>query len=399
MQSAFDRVIRTLIVSIGIGGSVFTILGVGGIIAQTAILNPVFSIVSIVIFAALPVLMAIVAFQAPVRVLRYLAGFHAIATLALLALWVPSMTQPDALSEANGAQLPWIMNMITLATSEAAIALPFVGGWLYLVAAAAVSGVVRFITFGSPDPLQAIQDAIFIVLISGFMMALIQLTQVAGRQQDLVAKAALDDATAAAARETLDRQRAQYQTFTREDVLATLDAAVHNTTEARSFARQSAMRALQKMDQLSSVVPTAAATPVEQFDTQLRTAALLQGFPYQSLLSSGTTALNVPLEVCDAIVEAMTEAMVNSNKHADHRGGKTVHRSARASRLHGGVQIVVRDDGKGFSVRRLPLDRLGIRLTIFQAMNAVPGGSAKIVSGRGRGTTVTIEWKGNTNEQ
>jgi hypothetical protein len=30
---------------------------------------------------------------------------------------------------------------------------------------------------------------------------------------------------------------------------------------------------------------------------------------------------------------------------------------------------------------------------------AEPPGTAKIVSGRGRGTTVTIEWKGNTNEQ
>jgi two-component sensor histidine kinase len=389
IQSALDRVIRTLVVSIGIGGFLFSVIGILGIIEQWSMVLPAYSVVAIALFSVLPAVMAIIAFRAPVRILRILAGVHAGSTIILIALFVPSMTDPTAL---YGGNLPWMLNMITLASSEAAIALSFTAAWGYTVFMVLLSGAVRYITFGAVNPSQAIQDSILIAIFSGFMMALIQLTQIAGAQQDKAARSALESATQTAATETVKRQRNQYQNFTRDDVLATLGAAVANTDESRTFARRSAMLALQKMDQLSSDIPVAVKVPIAQLDSQLRAAAVAHGISWASTLSAPDSPLFVPLEVVDAMTEAMTEAMENSIRHGARRGGRVIHRTARASRLPRGVLVIIKDDGRGFNPRRIPLDRLGIRLNILQGMSAQPGAKADIVSSRGRGTTVSLEW-------
>lgn len=140
--------IRTLVVSIGIGSVLFSLLGLGGIIEQHGFLDPVYSTAAVVFFCGLPPVMAVLAIRAPIRVLRLLAGIHAAGTLFLVLLWVPSMTDPTAL---EGRELPWIISTITVAATEAAIAVPFAAAWSYMLVIAAVSGVVRFVTFGAAD--------------------------------------------------------------------------------------------------------------------------------------------------------------------------------------------------------------------------------------------------------
>jgi len=60
---------------------------------------------------------------------------------------------------------------------------------------------------------------------------------------------------------------------------------------------------------------------------------------------------------------------------------------------------VVKDDGRGFNPRRVGIDRLGIRLTIVQRMEELPGGSATISASPGRGTVVALDWNGTHREQ
>ena len=86
LPSALDRVTRTLIVSIGIGSVLFTLLGLPTIIRQHSTLQPVFSIAAVVLFCGLPPVMALLSFRVEVPVLRVLAGVHAVVTLVLLAL-------------------------------------------------------------------------------------------------------------------------------------------------------------------------------------------------------------------------------------------------------------------------------------------------------------------------
>jgi len=387
-QSALDRLIRTLLVAIGVGGALFTVLGLPQIVEQYAYLEPTYAVAAIVVFCGLPALLVILSFRVPVRVLRIIAGTQATASLALLALWVPSMT-PGAL---EGGDLPWIVNMITIATVQAAIAMSFVLSWVYMLAIAVLSGIVRFITYGSPDASIAIQDSIMIVLISGFLMALIQLSLLAGREQDAAAKIAQDAAAAAAASDTLERQRTRYHAFTHDDVLATLLAASQDTPETHEITKRSAIRALQKMDQFASDLPLAATLSIAELDVQLRTTAVANGVSYASSLNAPQGPLDIPVEVCDALSEAMSEAMRNSLRHSAWPDGREVRRSARAERLPRGVRIVVRDDGRGFNPKRVGLDRLGVRLSILARVNSQAGGVATIDSTRGKGTIVTLEW-------
>lgn len=387
-QSALDRLIRTLLVAIGVGGSLFTVLGLPAIIEQRDFLDPTYAAVAIVVFCVLPPLQAVLAFRVPVRVLRIIAGAQATASLAVLALWTYEMA-PGSL---EGGDLPWIINMITIATVEAAIAMSFLLSWVYMLTIAVVSGIVRFETYGSADASIAIQDAIMIVLISGFLMALIHLSLLAGREQDAAAAIAQDAATAAAAADTLERQRTRYHAFTHDDVLATLLAASQDTPESHEITKRSAIRALQKMDQFASDLPLAATLSIAELDVQLRTAAVATGVSYASTLNAPLGPLDIPVEVCDALSEAMTEAMRNSLRHGAWPDGRPVRRSARAERLARGVRIVIKDDGRGFNPRRVGLDRLGVRLSILARVNSQAGGVATIESTKGRGTTVTLIW-------
>ena len=387
-QSALDRLIRTLLVAIGVGGGLFTVLGLPDIIEQHAYLEPTYAVVAIVVFCVRPPVLAILAFRVPVRVLRIIAGAQATAALAVLALWVHSMV-PGSL---EGGDLPWIINMITIATVEAAIAMSFLLSWIYMLTIAVASGIVRFVTYGSTDMSLAVQDSIMIVLISGFLMALIQLSLLAGREQDVAASAAQEAATAAAAADTLERQRTRYHAFTHDDVLATLLAASQDTPESLEITKRSAIRALQKMDQFASDMPLAATLSIAELDVQLRTSAVATGVSYASTLNAPLGPLDIPVEVCDALSEAMTEAMRNSIRHGSWPDGREVRRSARAERLPRGVRIIVKDDGRGFNPRRVGLDRLGVRLSILARVNSQSGGVATIESGRGKGTVVTLEW-------
>lgn len=396
MQSALDRVIRILVVSIGIGSVLFTLLGLPGIIEQHAFLNPIYSIVMIVVFCGLPPVMALVAFRAPVRLLRILAGVHAGATLVFLALWVPFMSPADALA---GEGLTWISNTIAVATSLGALALPFVGGWINLLVATLLSAVVRFITFGSPDPSQAFQDGVMAFLISGFMMALIQLTLIAGREQDAAAAAAQEVAALNATKASIGRQQTRYHALTRDEVVATLYTASHNTPDSREVARQSAIQLLQKLNEPATAGPVLATIPVAELDVQLRTAAVAQGISYASSGGTEDGPLDVPIEVSDALVEATNEAMRNSNRYADKRDGIPAHRTVRATRLPHGIEIVIKDNGRGFNPRRVGVDRLGVRLNILERVNSQPGARADVLSVRGRGTTVTLEWNESRNAE
>lgn len=389
MQSASDRVVRILVVSIGIGSVLFSILGVPGIIEQHAFLNSVFSFAMIIVFCGLPPVMALVAFSAPVRVLRVLAGVHALSSLIFLALWVPLMTEPAAM---DGGGLPWIVNTIAVATSAAAIALPFAGAWAYTLVVTGVSGFVRYVTFGSADVSQTIQDSIMIFLLSGFMMALIQLTLRAGRDQDAAAALEQQAAALSGQQAALERRRSRYNAATRDEVVSALETALRDTPEAHERARESAVVTLRKLQTGESMAPLEMTMPLVELDRNLRTAAVAAGISYAFSQSADDTELVVPIEVGDALVGAVMEAMENSIRHGNHRGLRTTVRSVRATRLERGIQVIIKDDGPGFNPNRVGVDRLGMRLNILERMSSQPGASAVIDSDRGRGTTVTLEW-------
>ena len=395
-RSAFDRSVRSIVLSIGIGSIVFTLLGLPAIIEQYDYLSEGYAITVMAVFCGLPPLLGILSFQVPTSVLRALAGAHSISGVIFLLLWVPAMTVPVLPNN----EIPWIINIITVATSMASVALPFLGAWIYLFSVATLSGFVRFMAYGGGDASVAFQDSVMIVLISGFFLALMQLVQRAGREQDDAALVAQKAAAETAANETLERQRTRYHAFTHDDVLATLLAASHDGATPSEVTRRSAQRTLEKMDQFRLDLTVPSYLTVAELETHLRTAARSAKVALRSSLTlTGESDLRIPVEAADALTDAATEAMRNSVRHGIWTDGRPVQREARATVENSTIEIVISDDGRGFNPNRVGIDRLGVRLSILERVNSQPGGHAEVRSSKGTGTTVRLTWSAPAEER
>ncbi len=97
------------------------------------------------------------------------------------------------------------------------------------------------------------------------------------------------------------------------------------------------------------------------------------------------------MATAEAIYSAAVQAMMNSLQHAG-TSAETITRTLVISG-HGdeGVAIDVVDDGVGFDQRRIPTERLGLRVSIKERV-AQAGGLVTIESAPGEGTAVRIRW-------
>ena len=389
IDSAADRVWRILATSIGFGSMIFTLLGVPAILDQSNSLSPQYTVATVAIFCGIPPLMALIAQRLTVRTLRIVAGIHAASGLVLVPLWIPAMTVPSLPVDS----MPWIINMVAVAMTTAAMALPPLATWIYLAVLSTISGVVRFVVYGGGDGLLAFQDSIMAALFGAVMVSLVQLGLRAGREQDTAAFVAQEAAATAASAETSHRQRAMYDAFTHDDVLATLLAAARGGDATAAEASNSAKRALVKLDTFSATTDPRACLAPEELESLLLTSASSVG---QRIVvryrETAAEAMSVPLEVCHALAEALAEALRNSAKHAGGSEEIPVRRDAVALIGVDGVRVEVSDDGRGFDPRRIGLDRLGVRVSILRRLNSIAGGRAVIRSARGSGTTVILEW-------
>jgi signal transduction histidine kinase len=86
-----------------------------------------------------------------------------------------------------------------------------------------------------------------------------------------------------------------------------------------------------------------------------------------------------------AVLGAAREALVNAAKHAGEARPIRVYAEVDA----GGIEVFVRDRGRGFDPAAVPPDRQGVRESIIGRMERA-GGSAEIRSGPDGGTEVVL---------
>jgi signal transduction histidine kinase len=98
--------------------------------------------------------------------------------------------------------------------------------------------------------------------------------------------------------------------------------------------------------------------------------------------------LDVPESAADALHGAAGEALRNAGAHAGVRDVTVTARSDSS----GGVEVVIRDCGRGFDPARVEPGKAGLRNSVFRRLQDV-GGDAKVLSAPGQGTTVTLTWK------
>jgi hypothetical protein len=386
IESAQTRILRILIVSVGFGSIVFTLLGLAGILGQHKWLNPAFSSAVYVIYLGIPLVLAALAFRLPERALRAGLLVHAASALVAVGLWY-FMLKPGVVPNPDQ---PWIMNTIAVATCTAALALGFVPSIVYVIVIAAASAFLRFAIGGGVDASAAFQDFVLITLFSTVLAVLLQFSLRAGRLQDAASSAAQADAAKTGAAETFERNRARYQDFTQNEVLATFAATLRDGSYTQPATRESARLVLAKMDELQTDHVTPSFLPAAEFISLLKSSSH-DAVPLGVAISD--QRVMVPVDVADVLAAATGAAIRNSVRHAPWKNGKPVLRRALVKVGPGGIEIVLSDDGRGFAVSRIAPDRMGVRVTILQAVNALPGGYAEVESSRGHGTTVTLRWK------
>lgn len=108
---------------------------------------------------------------------------------------------------------------------------------------------------------------------------------------------------------------------------------------------------------------------------------------------AGPGSRPLPPQVLAALREAVLEALRNVECHARGRdAGRRVRALLTVRQVRDGVRVVVRDDGVGFDPADAPQVHLGLRLSVRECMDALPGGWVQVDTAPGRGTRVFLGW-------
>ena len=97
----------------------------------------------------------------------------------------------------------------------------------------------------------------------------------------------------------------------------------------------------------------------------------------------------IPVQAAEAVYSAAVQAMVNSLQHAGSDASILRWVAIRGTGF-GGIRVQIGDTGSGFLLGDVPVERLGLRVSILERV-ASAGGRVEIDSNPGEGTVIDIE--------
>ena len=250
-----------------------------------------------------------------------------------------------------------------------------------VVALLVPAGLARRALLPEP-PKDTVQQVLALLAIWAVSLALLRLLEHAQHRVEGVQDAAVEEFVAARAAEATVRAEQAWDAYLHDEVVAVLAVLAEGDT---AEAREQAERVLaEPWDLGGGSVPTPW-IGAGSLDSVMRHRP---GAETVIDIDPGTGAL--PEEVRRAVLEAVSEALRNVDRHAYGPGGEGPARlelSLDASR----VRAVVSDEGRGFDPRHVADSRLGIAVSIQARMDAA-GGWARVESAPGRGTRVELGW-------
>lgn len=402
MPATEDRVLRTLrrrtIVSrarvesvmirfTAIGGLVFAAQSVPLAIGQiAAVPSGIGSAFAAFIWGAF-VALAVAAYTGTlVRVAAFVvAGVVAVA----VALWPVIVTDPTEL----GHSAPWVYFVLTVATTAAGLVMRFEWAVVYTLGVSALYGVVRWLPEGgAPGVSIAGLEALYAAILGMVVLLIIRMLRQAADAVDDAQDGALQRYDLAARQHATEVERVKVDALVHDSVLTSLlTAASAETDDARALATRLASDAIARIDESGAAgeVPLGS-VGLTVLVRRLRGALSTLSTPF-IVRTLNTGGVELPLEAVEALYTATVQSMVNSIQHAGEPG-RTVRREVRVRGVRaGGCLIEVADNGVGFALHDVPSSRLGIQISVFERMEHA-GGSARIDSTPGSGTTVTLGW-------
>jgi signal transduction histidine kinase len=318
------------------------------------------------------------------------------AALAFATLYVVCLLAwPFLVVDTAGmdGETPWLYYLCTVATTASVISVPAAPATAYTTAVPAVYGIVRLSPAGGDaGALLAVLDTLYAVILGVVVLVIITMLRQAAEAVDAAQEAALQRYDAVARQHANEIERVKVDALVHDSVLTTLlSAAAARTPAERQLAVRMADDAVRRLDEAAVEVPgTADRADLSVLARRLRAA--VTGFSAPFIVTvSDTSGVELPVEAVDALSSAALQAMVNSVQHADGPIGRVRRELQIRGVGAGGCVIEVTDNGSGFDPAQVPASRLGLRVSIEERM-ANAGGSARIESGPGRGTRVTLEW-------
>ncbi|WP_378147512.1 sensor histidine kinase [Cnuibacter sp. UC19_7] len=419
--STRERIDTILARLVALFGFVFTVQSIPAMLGAAKGVGPVWAVVTptwwIVVIAAAAVCSVLR------RGVRVSAGAVAVSFVLMMVLWPLGVPDPAA---AEGVQ-PWIWYVLSLAIAAAAIAVPpFIAGG-YALAVAAIYVALRLSPAGgAATPIPVAIETAYSVIIGMFVVVVIGTLRAAASKVDAAQAQAIAHYTVAARQHAVELERTRIDSIVHDRVLASLLAAARASgEEQRAVAVAMASRALDELRELGAsddvasgsdasaafdaagtgLSPTADAAPVEPTesgpDLLERLRCLTAARPGVEF-DARDVPPGIPARIADALCAATAQAVENSVLHAEPPGApvlaRPVQREVVVTRADGGVRVVVADTGAGFTLADVPLDRLGLRVTVVERMRSV-GGEADIASAPGAGTRVALSWRPHGDEE
>ena len=316
------------------------------------------------------------------RLVRVANVTFAAVFLVVLVSWPFAVLHPSTDS-------PWLYYLITIATAMAAIGLSVPWAATYLVLIPLVYAIIRLTPAGGElTPLKVSLDSIYAVILGGAILIITTMLRAAATSVDEAQATALEGYSHAVRAHAMEAERVRVDAIVHDSVLTTLlYAARADTPEAQRLAATMASNAIGHLRDAALVLPDDGSTVrVSALAQTLRDAVeqLEGGF---EVMASRLGTRSMPAAAAEAVQSAALQAAVNSVNHA----GEGVTRTVRMTAYHGGVQVTVADDGRGFDPAQVPGERLGVRVSILERIGNV-GGEAQVESAPGAGTTVVIRW-------
>jgi hypothetical protein len=381
---AETRVLRVVLVVLGIGAGVFLLLTLGPLIADAAYFNPAWSIATAIVVFAVPPVLAAHSFVLSARALRRLLGGYAIAFTLAVALGPFMMSvRPMPLEEQ-----PWPLTVTALGTTAAALAWRPWLAWSHLVLNCALIVPVRYVTAGGVDLALPLRDAFFTLSFVAIFTALALVALGSGRALDSAAETARMTAARSAATEAREREQARLDALVHDEVIATLYYASLGRPEVAASVRTQAARAVAQLARLREPDEGEGdSVPIAIFVSRMRSVVSGQDETIRLRVHATGTG-TVPPEVAAAFAEATSEAVRNSLEHATR--ADTARSVVLAIEPHR-ITVEIRDSGPGFDPGQVPGHRLGIAVSIRGRLAAI-GGVARVQSRPQGGTTVSLQW-------
>lgn len=286
---------------------------------------------------------------------------------------------------------PWLLQTPAIATTAVALAHGFRVCATVIAVTSTLLVVDRLLGSSPTGLLVVLQDALTVVTFCLLLGWAASSTIAAARRLDRETETMCRDGARVAAARASELERTRRDALVHDLVLSTLLVAARSDPELHPAVSHHATRTLAALERYG-----------RHDDGPVGTGELVSRLHGVVTLTDGRaefaadvdqgSGAEVPGTVADALSEATAEALRNSSRHAPGPDRGPVRRSVGVVVRSGWVAVSVVDDGVGFDPLRVPVDRLGIRVSIHDRMESVTGGSAEVESSTA-GTTVRLRWQ------